>query len=65
MRAHTRTHTHTHACTHARTHARTHTQPAGEDIGDETRNFIFWMGGTGFLNFCLSYSIWANYGSPR
>jgi len=23
------------------------------------------MGGTGLLNFCLSYSIWANYGSPR
>lgn len=37
----------------------------GEDIGDETRNFIFWMAGTGFINFCLSYSIWANYGSPR
>ena len=38
---------------------------SGEDIGDETRNFIFWMAGTGLLNFCLSYSIWANYGSPR
>jgi hypothetical protein len=23
------------------------------------------MAGTGLLNFCLSYSIWANYGSPR
>ena len=33
--------------------------------GDETRNFVFWMAATGFLNFCLSYSIWANYGSPR
>ncbi|EKX38645.1 hypothetical protein GUITHDRAFT_154644, partial [Guillardia theta CCMP2712] len=37
----------------------------GEDIGDPTRNFIFWMGATGFVNFCLSYSIWANVGSPR
>ena len=37
----------------------------GEDIGDETRNFIFWMAAAGLLNFCLSYSLWANYGSPR
>jgi hypothetical protein len=38
---------------------------SGEDIGDETRNFIFWMAATGLVNFLLSYSIWANYGSPR
>lgn len=37
----------------------------GEDIGDDTRNFIFFMCLAGFFNFALSYSIWANYGSPR
>lgn len=37
----------------------------GEDIGDETRNFVFWMCLVGFFNFAVSYSIWANYGSPR
>mmetsp|Transcript_36424 Transcript_36424/g.74772 ORF Transcript_36424/g.74772 Transcript_36424/m.74772 type:complete len:212 (+) Transcript_36424:131-766(+) len=37
----------------------------GEDLGDETRNYIFWMCIVGFLNFALSYSIWANHGSPR
>jgi hypothetical protein len=37
----------------------------GEDIGDETRNFIVYMGLASILNFMLSYSLWANYGSPR
>jgi hypothetical protein len=37
----------------------------GEDIGDETRNFVFYMGLVSILNFMLSYSLWANYGSPR
>mmetsp|Transcript_6137 Transcript_6137/g.19743 ORF Transcript_6137/g.19743 Transcript_6137/m.19743 type:complete len:148 (+) Transcript_6137:163-606(+) len=37
----------------------------GEDIGDDTRNFIFYLGLVGLFNLMLSYVLWANQGSPR
>lgn len=37
----------------------------GPDIGDPVRNFAFYLMVVGIINFCTSYSIWANTGSPR
>jgi hypothetical protein len=37
----------------------------GEDIGDETRNFVAYVVGAGFLLFLLSYVLSANTGCPR